>query len=105
MKFALTYPKSATMGFFSKGLKNEFERAVVNKPSVFESLKVDYMLQHFDVGAGSETSHFCKPVKETNNQSHFFRDACSFETYPKIYLKRYMLAIILMSLPPYFVSI
>ena len=28
------------MGFFSKGLKNEFEIAVVNEPSVFESLKV-----------------------------------------------------------------
>ena len=27
------------MGFFSKGLKNEFEIAVVNEPSVFESLK------------------------------------------------------------------
>ena len=27
------------MGFFSKGLKNEFETAVVNEPSVFEPLK------------------------------------------------------------------
>ena len=27
------------MGFFSKGLKNEFERAVVNEPSMFEPLK------------------------------------------------------------------
>ena len=26
-------------GIFSKGLKNEFERAVVNEPSVFEPLK------------------------------------------------------------------
>ena len=33
-------PKSAPMGFFSKGLKNEFETAVVNEPSVFEPLKV-----------------------------------------------------------------
>ena len=33
------YPKSATMGFFSKGLKNEFETAMVNEPSVFEPLK------------------------------------------------------------------
>ena len=31
--------KSADMEFFSKGLKNEFETAVVNEPSVFESLK------------------------------------------------------------------
>ena len=34
----INYPKSAAMGFFSKGLKNEFETAVVNKPSVFEPL-------------------------------------------------------------------
>ena len=30
---------SAAMGFFPKGLKNEFETAVVNEPSVFEPLK------------------------------------------------------------------
>ena len=35
-KNTLNYPKSAAMGFFSKGLKNEFETAVVNEPSVFE---------------------------------------------------------------------
>ena len=35
-KNAPNYPKSAAMGFFfSKGLKDEFGRAVVNKPSVF----------------------------------------------------------------------
>ena len=39
-KIAVNYSKSAAMGFFSKGLKNEFERAVVNKPLVFEPLKV-----------------------------------------------------------------
>ena len=34
------HPKlSAAMGFFSKGLTNEFETAVVNEPSVFEPLK------------------------------------------------------------------
>ena len=38
-KITLNYPKSAAMGFFSKGLKNEFETAVVNEPSVFEPLK------------------------------------------------------------------
>ena len=27
------------MGIFSKGLKNDFETAVVNEPSVFEPLK------------------------------------------------------------------
>ena len=35
----LNYPKSAAMDLFSKGLKNEFETAVVNKPSVVEPLK------------------------------------------------------------------
>ena len=39
MKNCLNYPKSAAMGFFSKGLKNEFETAMVNEPSVFEPLK------------------------------------------------------------------
>ena len=38
-KNTLNYPKSAAVGFFSKGLKNEFETSVVNKPSVFEPLK------------------------------------------------------------------
>ena len=33
------YPKSAVMVFFSNRLKNEFETAVVNELSVFESLK------------------------------------------------------------------
>ena len=35
MKITLNYPKSAAMGF-SQELKNKFETAVVNKPSVFE---------------------------------------------------------------------
>ena len=38
-KITLHYRKSAAMGFFSKGLKNEFEAAVVNEPSVFEPPK------------------------------------------------------------------
>ena len=38
-KNILNYPKSAAMGFFSKGLRNEFETVVVNEPSVFEPLK------------------------------------------------------------------
>ena len=38
-KNTLKYSKSAAMGFFSKGLKNEFEIAVVNEPSVFEPLR------------------------------------------------------------------
>ena len=40
-KITLDYPKSAAMGLktFSKGLKKEFETAVVNVPSVFRPLK------------------------------------------------------------------
>ena len=35
----LNYPKFEAMECYSKGLKNEFETAVVNKPSAFEPLK------------------------------------------------------------------
>ena len=38
-KITLNYPKSAAMGFCSKGLKKEFKTAMVNEPSVFEPLK------------------------------------------------------------------
>ena len=38
-KIILNYPKSTPTGFCSKGLKNEFETALVNEPSVFEPLK------------------------------------------------------------------
>ena len=38
-KITLIYPRSAAMGFCLKGLKNEFETAMVNEPSVFEPLK------------------------------------------------------------------
>ena len=38
-KISLNYPKSAAVGFFFKGLKDQFETAVVNEPSVFEPLK------------------------------------------------------------------
>ena len=37
-KITLNYSKSAAKGF-SQGLKNEFETAVVNEPSVFKPLK------------------------------------------------------------------
>ena len=40
-KISLSYPESAAVFFFSKGLKNNFETAVVNEPSVFEPLKFD----------------------------------------------------------------
>ena len=49
------------MGFFSKGLKNEFETAVVNEPSVFEPLKFYCMPE-----LGSKASHLFYKV------SHLF---------------------------------
>ena len=41
-QFKINHPKLSQIcsyGIFSKGLKNEFETAVVNEPSVFEPLK------------------------------------------------------------------
>ena len=38
-KNTLNYLESAAMDFFSKGLINQFETAVVNEPSVFQPLK------------------------------------------------------------------
>ena len=43
-KVTLNCPKSAAMGFFCKGHANNFKTAVVNKPSVFEPLKVYCMV-------------------------------------------------------------
>ena len=49
-KITLNYPKSASMGFFSKGLKNEFEAAFVNEPSVIEPLKFYCMCHSIWIG-------------------------------------------------------
>ena len=38
-KINLIYPKYNNSAAMSQGLKNEFEIALVNKPSVFETLK------------------------------------------------------------------
>ena len=58
-KNTLNYPKSAARGFFSKGLRNEFETAVVNEPSVFEPLKfycsLSDMAPPFDNACRSES--------------------------------------------------
>ena len=47
-KNTLNYPKSVAMDFFSKGLKKEFEAAVVNEPSVFEPVKFYCMTDMYD---------------------------------------------------------
>ena len=49
MKIALIYPKSVTMGFCSKGLKNKFETTVVNEPLVFEPLKFYFTWSRADL--------------------------------------------------------
>ena len=58
-KIILNYPKSAAMGFFSKGLKNEVETAVVNEPSVFEPLKFYYTYKcHLKLRGGDNKGLF-----------------------------------------------
>ena len=47
-KNTINYPKSAAKGIFSQGLKNEFETAVVNEPSVFKPLKF-YCMHHLKI--------------------------------------------------------
>ena len=39
-KISLNYSKSAALAFFSKDLKNEFETAVVNEPSVLYCIAI-----------------------------------------------------------------
>ena len=64
-KNTLNCPKSAAMGFFSKGLKNEFETAMVNEPSVFKPLKF-YCIptQHSDFFQAFPSSFFFFEKKE-----------------------------------------
>ena len=59
--YTQNYSKSAAMGSSSKGLKNKFETAMVNKPSVFEPLKV-YCVNEFSKSVGHNyiMSHLCK---------------------------------------------
>ena len=92
-KNTLNYPKSAAMGFYSKGLKNEFETTVVNregennnrprmgwnahaqlhtvnKPSVFEPLKV-YCTRVNGFGSHDEWPH-TNYTSETNTLTFLF---------------------------------
>ena len=50
MSFIIKYSRTSNLQpeDFSKGLKNEFETAVVNEPSVFEPLKLYSILMFFD---------------------------------------------------------
>ena len=44
-KITLNHPKSTAMGFCSKGLKNEYETAVVIEPSGLEPLKFYFIVK------------------------------------------------------------
>ena len=55
-KNTLNYPKSAALGFFSKGLKNEFETPVVNERPVFEPLKFYCNCYFYQTSLGSSGS-------------------------------------------------
>ena len=60
----LNYPKSPAMGFFSMGLKNEFETAVVNESSVFEPLKF-YCIRDIRLGICKKLSIGTDSFKQT----------------------------------------
>ena len=60
-KITLIYPKSADMGFCSKGLKKEFETAVVIELSVFEPLKCYYSFELTDLM--SQAQHLEVPAQ------------------------------------------
>ena len=47
-KISLNYPKSASIEFFHRDLKNEFETAGVNESSVFEPLKVYCIIIYYN---------------------------------------------------------
>ena len=51
-KITLNCLKSAAVGFFLKGLKNEFETAVVNEPPVFEPV-MGYCIIHIPITVGA----------------------------------------------------
>ena len=59
--------KTCSQVIFSKGLKNEFETAVVNEPSVFEPLKV-YCSKIFTVYA---VKHHCFKDYNTKSDQNF----------------------------------
>ena len=54
---------SAAMGFFPKELKNEFETAVVNEPSVFEPMKFYCKCSH-NFGLTEQDIHYPSVCKD-----------------------------------------
>ena len=70
-KLALNFPKSAATVFVSKGLKKEFETAVVNEPSVFEPLKF-----------------YCTFIRNKNKHKHMMRKTRNISMQNTLYLTR-----------------
>ena len=66
-KITRNYPKYAATGFLSKGIKNEFETAVVNESSVFEPQKCYCNM----------LAHFVKVHKKSQILFFFFRSRCT----------------------------
>ena len=58
-KITLNNPKSAAMGFFSKGLGNEFDPAIVNEPSVFGPSNLCCTLSSEGLFSGETTLSIC----------------------------------------------
>ena len=69
-KITLNYPKYAVTGFFSKGIKKEFETAVVNEPSVFDPFK--FYCMHIQKSAVFSDIH------ELNSGLNAIKDIVSF---------------------------
>ena len=67
-KITLNYPKSVAMSFCFKGLKNEFETAVVNESSVVEPLKFYCICCNRSVSFVQEEEEV---EKQTTKREHF----------------------------------
>ena len=76
IKITQNHPKFAVRGFCSKGLKNEFETAVVNEPSLLEPLKIYWTDLHVFLFACLEEVLFDMEItlkgKKCSKRSKFF---------------------------------
>ena len=73
-KNTLNYPKSAAMGFFSKGLKNEFETDVVNEPSVFEPFKFHCIPNDSNISINCSATDYSSSETSSKKSSIYFCD-------------------------------
>ena len=89
-KITLNYPRSAAMGFFSKGLKKEFKIAVINEPSMFKPLKVYCISWYFSCSSGQPWHR----VIQKNDNSHIqtprvISSRCNWSVLPEIFLRNF----------------